>query len=165
MIQALHQRGLAPLVYAVDADFIPGEIDTDEYDGYVGLRRLLGTGKCLSFVRAQGMSDCRCYNPPFDYRDFTSVPIGIDKTNGRHGEVSEETCRLCGTKWLHYLVEYEAFTAAGRWFRAPISDDALATLTPEQSVPFIEQQPWHFRGGSYFGSRGRRASGAVYADM
>ena len=86
-------------------------------------------------------------------------------TNGRYGEVTLLTCVHCGTKWLHYLVEYEAFTASGRWFRAPISEEAIATITPEQAVPFLEQQPWHFLGGSYFRSRGRRSSGAIRAEL
>ena len=111
------------------------------------------------------MNECRCYSPPFDYRDFVSTPIGIDTTNGRHGEVSSEVCAHCGTKWLHYFVEYEAFTASGRWFRAPISDEALATLTSEQAVPFLERQPWHFSGGSYYQSRGQRSSGTIHADL
>lgn len=111
------------------------------------------------------MSDCRCFSPPFDYRDFVSTPIGIDATNGRHGEVSLETCTHCGTKWLHYLVEYEAFMDSGRWFRAPISQEALATLTADQAVPFLERQPWHFLGGSYFKSHGQRAAGPVRADL
>lgn len=110
------------------------------------------------------MSECRCYSPPFDCA-FVSTPIGIDMTNGRYGEVSCETCALCGTKWLHYFVEYEAFTASGRWFRAPISDEALATLAPEQAVAFLEQQPWHFLGGSYYQSRGQRSTRAIRADL
>jgi hypothetical protein len=111
------------------------------------------------------MSECRCHNPPFDYRGFVSTPIGIDMTNGRYGEVSSKKCVLCGTKWLHYFVEYEAFTASSRWFQALISDEALATLTPEQAVPFLEQQPWYFLGGSYFQSRGQRSTGKVRADL
>lgn len=111
------------------------------------------------------MSECRCFVSPFDYGDFVSTPVGIDRTNGRHGEVSIEACIRCGTKWLHYFVEHEAFTASGRWFRAPISDEAIATLIPEQAVPFLQLQPWHFVGGSYFRSRGQRSSGAINADL
>lgn len=111
------------------------------------------------------MTECRCHNPPFDHRDFVFTLVGIDMTNGRYGEVSLETCANCGAKWLHYFVEYEAFTASGRWFRAPISGEALETLAPEQAIPFIERQPWYFRGGSYYQSRGQRASGPARADL
>ena len=111
------------------------------------------------------MSTCRCYKPPFHCQDFVSAPVGIDKTNGRYGEVTVETCAHCGEKWLHYFVEYEAFTASGRWFRGPISNAALAAITPENSVPFLEKLPWHFKGGSYFGSGGQLSTGAVRADL
>lgn len=58
-----------------------------------------------------------------------------------------------------------AFTASGRWFRAPIPQDSLAALAPEGAVPFLEQQPWYFQGGSYYRSQGRRVSGPVHADL
>ena len=109
--------------------------------------------------------DCTCYRPPFDYRDFTSASIGIDETKGRFGDVSIETCLKCGTKWLRYFVEYEAFTASGRWFRAPIMDAEVATITPESAVALLEQKEWHFVGGSYFRTQGERRSGAIRADL
>ena len=111
------------------------------------------------------MSDCHCYHPPFDYRDFTSTPVGIDETEGRFGEVSIETCLNCGTKWLRYFVEYEAFTASGRWFRGLITDAEIARITPERAVPFLEQIPWHLVGGSYFQSQGERRSGKIRAGL
>ncbi len=112
-----------------------------------------------------GPSDCRCFTPPFSYTDYVSEPIGIDMTNQRCGEVSLETCKHCGTKWLKYLVEYEAFTASGRWFRGLITDVQLATFDPQNAVPFLEQMPWHFVGGSYYSSRGQRSTGAIRADL
>jgi hypothetical protein len=111
------------------------------------------------------MSDCLCFRPPFDYRDYVSEPVGIDMTNQRFGEVSIQTCKRCGTKWLHYLVEYEAFTTSGRWFRGLISEEALAAITPSGAIPYLEQLPWYFMGGSYFHSRGRRSSGKIHADL
>lgn len=110
------------------------------------------------------MSDCRCFNPPFHYADYVKEPVGTDTTNRRYGEVSLETCRHCGTRWLHYLVEYEAFTGSSRWFRGLITEQDLARITPEGAVPFLESLPWYFEGGSYFDSRGRRGSGPVPAD-
>jgi hypothetical protein len=108
---------------------------------------------------------CRCYSPPFRQNDFLSTPLGIDKTNGRFGEVSVETCAHCGKTWLRYVVEYEAFTASGRWFRGPISQAEIAGLSPEEAVPFLERLSWHFKGGDYFSSSGQRCSGAVRADQ
>ncbi len=113
------------------------------------------------------MSDCGCHHPPFNYQDYTSKFIGTDKTNWRYGEVYVKHCVHCGSQWLEYIVEYEGYSGSGRWFCAPISDEALATLTPEQAVPFLEQQPWHFVGGSYFGTRGALATGPgpIQADL
>lgn len=76
-----------------------------------------------------------------------------------------ERSKRCGTNWLHYLVECEAFSVSGRWFRAPISEAALAVLTPEQAVPFPEQQPWLFVGGSHYQSPGRHSTGLIRADL
>jgi hypothetical protein len=110
------------------------------------------------------MPDCRCYNPPFDFRDFNSEPIGIDTINGRFGEASVQICKYCGARWLHYLVEYEAVPLSGRWFRGLISDPDLAALTPQDVIPYLERQPWYFVGGSYFSSIGQRCSGKIDAD-
>lgn len=64
--------------------------------------------------------DCPCMNPPFDYRDYDEKYIGRDEIKGRFGSVTIETCKNCGVLWLHYFVEYEAFTASGRWSRGLI---------------------------------------------
>lgn len=69
------------------------------------------------------------------------------------------------TLWLHYHVEYEAFSRSGRWFRAPIRDEKLAEITPETAVRYIEEQEWHIRGGSHFSTSGEIATGRVYADL
>ncbi|MBS0195109.1 MAG: hypothetical protein JSR34_12810 [Proteobacteria bacterium] len=111
------------------------------------------------------MNTCRCHTPPFDHRDFVKRRIGRDATRGRDGEVSVLTCKHCAAQWLHYFVEYEGFTGSGRWFRTPISDADVATLAPEQAVPFLQRQTWFFEGGSYFQSTGRRASGVVHVDL
>jgi hypothetical protein len=109
-------------------------------------------------------AECRCMTPPFDYRDFHSVPVGIDTTNGRCGEVSIETCKRCGAEWLHYLVEYEGFTGSGRWYRGLLAEEMRGSLTPERAVTLLEALPWHFYGGSFFHSTGRRGSGPILVD-
>jgi hypothetical protein len=111
------------------------------------------------------MAECRCMTPPFDYRDFESERVGVDETKGRHGEVSIETCRHCGAKWLHYLVEYEAFSESGRWYRGLATPEMLRSLRPDGAVALLEGLPWHFYGGSYFRTRGRRGSGPVLVDL
>jgi hypothetical protein len=110
------------------------------------------------------MSQCRCMTPAVDFGDFDSQAVGIDETRGRHGEVSVETCKECGTRWLRYFVEYEAFSQSGRWYRAIVSADVLATLKPEDSVGVLEQVPWYFYGGSYFRTSGDRGSGPLRID-
>lgn len=107
------------------------------------------------------MSDCRCRNPPFHYRDYVSRSLGIDTARGRGAEVTLETCVHCGTHWLKYLIEHEAFTASGRWFRAPVPEAELATLTADTALAFLERQPWHFYGGSFYRSTGARFPGPL----
>jgi hypothetical protein len=111
------------------------------------------------------MSECRCLTPPFQYLDFNSEFIGVDETHGRFGEVSVEICKACGSKWLRYLVEYEAFTGSGRWYRGLVSSEELQSLTPERAVAVIEGLSWHFRGGSYFKTTGERGAGPLSVDL
>ena len=111
------------------------------------------------------MTECRCHTPPFDDRDYVSAPIGIDTTNGRFGDVSIETCKHCGARWLHYLVEYEAFTKSGRWYRGLMTPELQRTVTAQNAVAVIESLPWYFYGGSYFESTGRKGSGPARVDL
>lgn len=103
--------------------------------------------------------------PPFRHTDLDSELIGVDETNGRFGEVSVETCKTCGAKWLRYFVEYEAFTASGRWYRGLVSQETLSSLTPEGAVDALSGLPWHFYGGSYFETTGRKGVGAISVDL
>ncbi len=103
--------------------------------------------------------------PPFHFTDFATEFIGTDETNGRFGEVTVETCRLCGSKWLRYMVEYAAFTGSGRWYKGLVSQKTLNKLTPETAVVILERLPWHFYGGSYFETTGRKGIGAIFVDI
>jgi hypothetical protein len=89
--------------------------------------------------------------PPFHDSDFDSVEIGIDKSNGRFGQVSIKTCRRCTRKWLDYHIEVEAFSESGRWYCGLLSDEAARMLTPEKAIAVLEDLDWYFYGGSYFG--------------
>jgi hypothetical protein len=111
------------------------------------------------------MPDCVCFKPAYDYRDYVMRSIGIDPTNHRFGDVSILICQHCGAKWLFYQVEYEAFTASGRWFRGLLTDDAQAAITPPDAIPLLEQLPWYFAGGSYFQTIGKRSSGKISLDL
>ncbi len=103
--------------------------------------------------------------PPFWYRDYDSRPLGVDMTKGRHGEVSVETCKACGQMWLRYFVEYEFFSESGRWYRGPVTPKMVASLRPEQAPELLASLPWHFYGGSYFRSQGRKRAGPVILDL
>lgn len=99
--------------------------------------------------------ECSCMHPPFHYQNFHSNSIGTDITNGRYGEVTIKKCKKCGKLWLHYLVEYEAFTKSGRWYRGLISESKAKKISPESAVNYLEELDWHFYGGSYFDTTGR----------
>lgn len=96
---------------------------------------------------------------------FDEAFVGVDGTNGRFGEVSVRTCRECGRRWLHYHVEYEAFTGSGRWYTGLIPRGERFEAGPEAAVAFLERLPWHVHGGSYFGTAGRRGAGKLSVDL
>ena len=104
-------------------------------------------------------------NPPFLYTDFDEQPVGVDETNGRCGEVTIQTCRACGSKWLRYFVEYESFSQSGRWYRGLVTPELVESLTPERAPDVLASLPWLFSGGSYFRSTGCRSTGSVILDL
>jgi hypothetical protein len=103
--------------------------------------------------------------PPFHYLDYDTVSLGIDGTKNRGGEVTVETCKACGSRWLRYFVEYEAFSQSGRWYRGLVTEEMLESLKPEQAAELLASLPWHFYGGSYFRTLGRRGSGPILVDL
>lgn len=111
------------------------------------------------------MSDCVCRTPPLNYKDYTIVTLGVDTTNGRFADVTIQTCLHCGTKWLNYLVQFEAFTGSGRWYRAVVTEKELTTMTPENAVAFLEHVPFYMYGGSYFEHTGKYGKGKVSVDQ
>jgi hypothetical protein len=98
-------------------------------------------------------------------RSFDEAFVGIDTARGRFGEVNVRTCHACGRRWLHYRVEYEAFSRSGRWYTGLLPEGADAGLTPEAAVPLLERLPWHIYGGSFWDTRGRRSSEPVRVDL
>lgn len=107
---------------------------------------------------------CRCHCPPFHFADYTTIALGEDRTHGRYGEVTVQTCKFCGTHWLRYFVEYEHRSGSGRWYRGVIASNQIDKIKPEQAVDFLESLPSYFYGGSYFGTTGREGHGQVFVD-
>jgi hypothetical protein len=104
-------------------------------------------------------SDCECKKAVLRHDDYKATKVGIDETKGRFGEVEIWRCNRCSRPWLHYFVEYEAFTASGRWFIGAVSEDVAASVTPEGAVAVLSGLPGYFRGGSYFGGPVTLSSG------
>ena len=111
------------------------------------------------------MTHCICMILSFKYSDFDSFKVGVDKTNGRYGDVSIKTCKKCNRKWLHYYVTYEGFSGSGRWYQGLLSEDIIKTVTPETAVEILESMDWYFYGGSYLGTAGNKGSGLISVDM
>ena len=93
------------------------------------------------------MSDkCKCMKPPFFYLDFDSIDIGEDGL----GEITIDSCKRCGIKWIKYLIEEPQLTKSGRWWRALIGKNEENKISVNTSKSYIENQGWCFIGGSYF---------------
>lgn len=105
--------------------------------------------------------ECKCFEPPFTAEKFATLPLGEDKN---YGEVSIETCKICGQKWLRYFYENEAFTKSGRWYRGIISEKEANQITPNNAIEYLENLTWHIRGGSYFETLGDYGSGKIKID-
>jgi hypothetical protein len=88
--------------------------------------------------------------------------VGVDETDGRFADVTVLRCTQCRRLWLRYHVEYEAFTAGGRWCEAVIDEATATTITPEAAPAYLAAVPWHFFGGSYFGHAGKRGRGKIH---
>lgn len=107
--------------------------------------------------------DCPCLaTAPTHPHAIDERVVGIDETHGRFAAVTLVRCTRCQRLWLSYHVEYEAFTASGRWGAAVIDEATAESMTPEGAAGFIDRAEWNVRGGSYFrhGSS-RRGSGPI----
>jgi len=106
----------------------------------------------------QSDNACPCLDAEAHFCGFEKKTIGVDE---QYGEVTLWTCKKCGRKWLHYFVEYEYLTAAGRMFTGVISPAALAGITAANAVEAFEAMDWYFRGGSAFGGKLLRTTGSL----
>ena len=109
--------------------------------------------------------ECACEDPKarYDLFDTRQLPE-YDKTSGRFGEVSIMRCRSCARFWLRYFVEYEGFTASGRWGRGLIDEGMIEQITPENALDVLRALPWYILGGSYWG-KAERVSGPSHWDL
>lgn len=122
---------------------------------------------CASPNRAPAEhSKCICLDLPLPFYHYEELKhIGVDLINGRYGQVTLKRCLHCQRLWLHYFVEYEAFSRSGRYFMGVITPQAAETITAETAVEYLESLDWHLYGGSYFdGKAGRSTSHHVQAD-
>lgn len=108
--------------------------------------------------RQQGSDTCACLDAETHFCGFDKTAIGVDNY---YGEVTVWTCKKCGRKWLHYFIEYEYLTAAGRMFTGTISSAALAGITAANAVDAFEAMDWYFRGGSAFGGKLIKTTGPL----
>jgi hypothetical protein len=106
------------------------------------------------------MDECHCMNPPFCYLDFDSVSLGEDKTQKVNTtEVTIETCKSCGPKWIMYFFEHPLIGHSGTWHRWLITDEMASFVRADNAITFIEGLEWYFRGGSFYKSAGEKCSG------
>jgi hypothetical protein len=100
--------------------------------------------------------------PPFYYRDFESVSLGEDQTDKVNiTEVTIETCKFCGSKWVKYYFEHPLFGHSGTWYRGLITEEMESSVRAENAIALIEGLEWYFRGGSFYKSNGERWSGRI----
>ena len=67
---------------------------------------------------------CPCLDAETHFCGFEKRAVGIDK---HYGEVTLWTCKKCRREWLHYVIEYEYLTAAGRMFTGVLSPQIAAS--------------------------------------
>jgi hypothetical protein len=108
------------------------------------------------------VSGCICEQASAQFTQFESSYIGCDETEGRYADVTLNRCRTCGRAWLHYFVEYEAFSRSGRWARGLISEAAAEAMVPEKAVDHLNGLEWYLYGGSYFDGIGGRRRGPMH---
>jgi hypothetical protein len=85
--------------------------------------------------------------------------LGMDS---QYAEVSLWACRACGSPWLRYFYENEAFSRSGRWYVGMIAREEAARMTAARGRATIESLEGYVFGGSYFDGRTGRSSGPIH---
>ena len=109
--------------------------------------------------------DCDCEYVHGAVQPSEMTDVGVDLRNGRYGQVTLHRCDGCGAQWLHYQVEYEAFTRSGRWFCGRVEEGSASDLSAPNAVATLAQLPWYWVGGSYFDGEVAKRSGPVPVDL
>lgn len=100
--------------------------------------------------------DCPCLDGNARFDLFDRALLGTDHL---YAEISHLTCRTCGRNWLHYHLEYEAFTGSGRWYRGEITPETA--VTTRNAAQIFEELDGYWAGGSYFDGKVTRRSGPL----
>lgn len=107
--------------------------------------------------------DCEHIHPRVE--DSAVTDLGMDMRNGRSAQVLLHRCRRCGAQWLHYRVEYEAFSESDRWFCGRVDESTAASASASNAIGTLAGLAWYWAGGSYFGGEVGRGSGPVPVDV
>lgn len=110
-------------------------------------------------VESFSLTGCRCLTPPFHFANYEEQSVGVDDSSWRYADVDILTCRTCGTKWLNYFFEHEAYRQSNQWYCAIIAPELVDSVTPYNAAEFIGSQPWYFYGGGYWRTTGRAGRG------
>lgn len=108
---------------------------------------------------------CECLNGCSSSLCAVVKYLGTDLRNGRFGDVELQQCQRCGRLWLHYHVEYEAYSKSGRWCHGLIDAETAEQVTAENAVATLARLEWYFFGGSYFEAVNLRGSGPLFVDL
>lgn len=109
--------------------------------------------------------DCDCEHIHGPQHGVETRDLGDDRRNGRFGAVTLHTCPACGAPWLHYQVEYEAFSRSGRWFCGRLDESSAARVSASNAIATLAALPWYWAGGSYFDGGVSKGSGPVPVDL
>ena len=104
------------------------------------------------------MFQCKCKTPPYSYLDYEIIEL--DKNN--QGQARLQTCKICGSVWVNYLIEEPHYTKSGRWWRAEIQSSDFGYLKIENVKSYIESQESCFVGGSFYELGIHRQSKPIY---
>ena len=117
----------------------------------------------MKMVAMAEQCECEVLHGPPQTSEFED--LGVDRRNGRYGEVWMHRCVRCGAPWLHYLVEYEAFGRSGRWFCGRLDETAVGSVSASNAIATLAGLKWYWAGGSYFDGEVATRSGPVPVDL
>ena len=105
-------------------------------------------------------SPCLCLDGEARYDTFDERPLGQGE---QFSEITLKTCRTCGRRWLHLLLEFEGTSRSGRWYRGLLAPEQAPS--PETAPALLAALSGYFAGGSHFNGRVHRRSGPIPLDL